>query len=141
MAHNPKELPMRTFLILLAVLSLMLVSCTEQKEPAAEQKEPAAEQKEPAAETACFDKIVTHLEACQKEPACKAKLEAVPMLQGCPWWESAYCGAAVAAAGVACAVTEGEACIPALEAVRAIGCCDCLPSDPVDLQKMCRDLP
>ncbi len=82
MAHNTKELPMRTFLILLAVLSLMLVSCTEQKEPAAEQKEPAAE-------TACFDKIVTHLEACQKEPACKAKLEAVPMLQGCPWWESA----------------------------------------------------
>ena len=123
---------MRVFMILLIGLSLMLASCSGQKAPAA----PAA----PAAETTRFDKIVMHLGECKKEPACKAKLTAPgSLLMGCAWWQTAYCSAATAAAATACVVTEGEACLPAIELVKSMGCCDCLPAGFT--RDMCKDLP
>jgi len=121
---------MRVFMILLIGLSLMLASCSGQKAPAA----PAA----PAAETTRFDKLVMHLGECEKEPACKAKFTA-SLLMGCSWWQVAYCSAATAAAATACVVTEGEACLPAIELVKSMGCCDCLPAGTT--RDMCKDLP
>ncbi len=115
---------MRALMILLTGLSLMLASCNAQKEP--------------AAPVAHYDEIVMHIGECMKEPACKAQLDE-PLLQGCPWYESAYCSAAVAAAAAACVVTEGEACLPAIEFVKSMGCCDCLPSGVT--QDMCKDIP
>ena len=121
-----KERLMRVFMILLIGLGIMLASCSGQKAP--------------AAETTRFDKIVMHLGECKKEPACKAKFTASSsLLQGCPWYESAYCSAATAAAAAACVVTEGEACLPAIELVKSMGCCDCLPAGVT--RDMCKDIP
>ncbi len=121
---------MRAFMVLMTALSLMLASCSEQKAPEA----PEA----PAAETTRFDKIVMHLGECEKEPACKAKFTA-SLLKGCPWYKSAYCIEVTAACAAACVVTEGEACLPAIQLVKSMGCCDCLPSGFT--QDMCNKIP
>ncbi len=120
---------MRAFMILLTGLSLMLASCNAQKEPVA-----------PAEPVAHYDEIVMHLGECKKEPACKAKLTAPSsLLMCCSCWHTAYCIAATAAAATACVVTEGEACLPAIELVKSMGCCDCLPAGFT--RDMCKDLP
>ncbi len=129
---------MRAFMVLMTGLSLMLASCCGQKAPTAPAAPTAPEA--PAAETTRFDKIVMHLGECEKEPACKAKLtEPGSLLMGCSWWQVAYCSAATAAAATACVVTEGEACLPAIELVKSMGCCDCLPAGTT--RDMCKDLP
>ncbi len=115
---------MRTSMILWAALGLMLASCSVKQEPAT-----------PEAHDALAAK---HIGECIQEPACKARLDE-PLLQGCPWYESAYCGAATAAAAAACVVTEGEACLPAIELVKSMGCCDCLPAGVT--RDMCKDIP
>ena len=83
--------------------------------------------------------VVASVSECRNDGECAAKLAAADELLGnCPWYEAIGCSAAVAAAGAACVVTEGEACIEALEAVKAIGCCGCLPKGKV--QDLCKEL-
>lgn len=77
--------------------------------------------------------------ACVEDPDCMASLDRDgDLLENCPWYEAVGCSAVVVAAGAACVVTDGEACLEALEAVAAIGCCDCLPSGKV--QDLCREI-
>ncbi len=83
--------------------------------------------------------LLESVEACKADEECMSKLKASEDLLGsCPWYEAVGCSAAVVAAGAACVVTEGEACIEALELVAKIGCCDCLPSGTV--QDMCKEI-
>ena len=83
--------------------------------------------------------LVVAVDSCKADKDCMAKLEAADELLGnCPWYEAVGCSAAVAAAGAACVVTEGEACLEALELVAKIGCCDCLPKGKV--QDMCKEI-
>ena len=85
------------------------------------------------------DEVLASVEACKADEECMAKLKASDALLGsCPWYEAIGCSAAVAAAGAACVVTEGEACLEALELVAKIGCCDCLPKGKV--QDMCKEI-
>lgn len=58
----------------------------------------------------------------------------------CSVAEDIECGAGLLAVATACVVTEGEACIEALEALIAIApqCCDCIPDDTV--KKLCKSL-
>ena len=123
----------RTATLCLTVACLLLESAGCHTHAETRSPQPAA-----PAPVAHWDEIVAHLQGCQEDPACKAHLDE-PLLQGCPWYESVYCSAAVAAAGAACVVTEGEACLPAIEIVKSMGCCDCLPSGP--LKDMCNAIP
>lgn len=77
-----------------------------------------------------FEAVSESLATCSADEECKAKLEAVE-LGSCPWYEAVGCSALTVAAGAACVVTEGEACLEALELVKAAGCCDCLPKGEV----------
>lgn len=102
-----------------AILSLIFVAC------AAPAPEPEPEPEPRAA-------LEAALTTCKADATCLASLKADEALLGsCPWYEAIGCSAAVAAAGAACVVTEGEACLEALELVAKIGCCDCLPSGEV----------
>ena len=124
---------MRTSMPLWAALSLVLVSCGVHQEPATPEAPEA-----PEAHEAHDALAAKHIGECIQDPVCKARLDE-PLLQGCPWYESAYCSAAVAAAAAACVVTEGEACLPAIEFVKSMGCCDCLPAGFT--RDMCKDIP
>jgi hypothetical protein len=76
---------------------------------------------------------------CTADKDCLASLKADEHLLGsCAWYKAVGCGAAVAAAAAACVITEGEACLEAVAAVAAIGCCDCLPSGVV--RDMCKSV-
>jgi hypothetical protein len=44
----------------------------------------------------------------------------------CGVGKAILCGAATVAAGAACVLTDALGCYPALKAVKAIGCCECL---------------
>lgn len=134
---------MKKFLMVLVSLAFMLGSCAQADK--AEKPEPPVSEKTDAAElpgevtVAHFEAILKHVGHCKKDPVCKKQLEASePLLGSCPWYEAVGCGVVVAAAGAACVVTEGEACLPAIKAVAAIGCCDCLPSGKV--QDICKSL-
>ena len=75
--------------------------------------------------------------ACKKDTDCMASLtKDTQLLTSCPWYEAIGCSVVTAAAVAGCVVTEGEACMECLEAVSAIGCCDCLPSGTI--QDMCK---
>ena len=124
---------MRTFLPLIA---LVLMACPDPKSD-----EPTTSEAEaPAIEEADLHAaLLASVETCKADEECMAKLTAADDLLGsCPWYEAIGCSVVVAAAAAACVVTEGEACMPALEAVSAIGCCDCLPSGTV--QDMCKEI-
>lgn len=57
---------------------------------------------------------------------------------GCALPRRLACGVITTAAGTACALTAGTACRPALEAVRDVGCCDCLNSRT--LRRLCHEV-
>lgn len=66
---------------------------------------------------------------CKADPACMASLEAdEARLGSCPWYEAVGCSVVVGAAVAVCVdPLTMEVCEPALIAVQAIGCCDCIP--------------
>lgn len=69
---------------------------------------------------------------CTADPQCLETLKKDEhLLKSCPWYSAIGCSAAVAAAVTCCAATEGELCIPCVELVAELGCCDCLPSGKV----------
>ena len=110
---------------------LLLLSCSS----VSEEPEPSA----PKEQADLHADLLKSVEACKKDEDCMTKLKAADELLGnCPWYEAIGCSAAVAAAGAACVVTEGEACLEALELVAKIGCCDCLPKGKV--QDMCKEI-
>ena len=83
--------------------------------------------------------LIQAVDACAEDEACLAQMEeCTDLLGNCPWYSAIGCSAAVAAAGAACVVTEGEACVEALELVAEIGCCDCLPKGKV--QDLCKEI-
>ena len=85
------------------------------------------------------DAMVSAIGACTEDESCMASISMDDTLLGnCPWYEAVGCSAAVAAAMAACVETEGELCIEALEAVKAIGCCGCLPKGKV--QDACKQI-
>jgi len=112
---------------------LLLTACTP--EPVAEEAPTATVAT--ASEPTPHEVLVASLATCKADEECMTHLTATePLLGSCPWYEAVGCSAAVLAAGAACVVTEGEACVEALELVAKIGCCDCLPSGTV--QDMCK---
>ena len=85
------------------------------------------------------DAMVSAIGACTEDESCMASISMDDTLLGnCPWYEAVGCSAAVAAAMASCVETEGELCIEALEAVKAIGCCGCLPKGKV--QDACKQI-
>ena len=93
----------------------------------------------PEPEPSLHQSVVISVQECRNDGECAAKLAAADELLGnCPWYEAIGCSAAVAAAGAACVVTEGEACLEALELVSDIGCCDCLPKGKV--RDLCKEI-
>lgn len=101
-----------------AILSLVFAAC------AAPTPAPAPE---PTLEPRAA--LEAALATCKADEECLASLQADEDLLGsCPWYDAIGCSAVVAAAVAVCVDPETmELCTPALEAVKAIGCCDCLP--------------
>lgn len=115
---------------LMTISMITLVSC---KAPQEAPLEPAAEAVD------LHEALLTSVEECVADEECFSKIEESEELLGnCPWYSAIGCSAAVAAAGTACVITEGEACLEALELVSAIGCCKCLPKGKV--QDMCKEI-
>lgn len=115
---------------LIAIGLITLASCKTSTEPVVG---PASEAVD------LHEALLTSVEECVADEECFSKIEESEELLGnCPWYSAIGCSTAVAAAGAACVVTEGEACLEALELVSAIGCCKCLPKGKV--QDMCKEI-
>lgn len=115
----------------IVVVGALLVSCSPHIPP-----KPAPE---PTPEVDLHASLLLSVEECVGDEECFAKIQSSDELLGnCPWYSAIGCSAAVAAAGAACVVTEGEACLEALELVSAIGCCKCLPKGKV--QDTCKEI-
>lgn len=127
--------------LLVTVVLPLVVACQGGEEPVggSSVESPAEAPAEGSVEEPAdlFGEAAGALSACVADDECRARLEAVE-LGNCPWYEAVGCSTLTIAAGAACVVTEGEACLEALELVKAAGCCDCLPNGAV--KDLCKSL-
>jgi len=102
---------------LLIFLALLMTACADEAVPS------------PAEELTLRAELEQSVAACKADEECMASLENdSEILQSCPWYEAVGCSVVVAGAVAVCVdPLTMEECEPALIAVKAIGCCDCLP--------------
>ena len=104
---------------MLSVFAAVFVSCAPLVPP-----EPAPIVEDP------FEALLVAVDECAADEGCFSSMtESDSLLGSCPWYEAVGCSVVVAAAVAVCVdPLTMEECEPALIAVSAIGCCNCLPS-------------